>query len=86
MLNTNRTNHIKILYLKSKFRQFGAKITISLDLLQNMPTSQIEGPERICNRHTPIFYSKTEFGQISPKTKILLGLLENLHTSNILSL
>ena len=51
-----------------------------------MPTSQIEGPERIWNRHTPIFYSKPKFGQIFPKIKILLGLLENLHMSNILSL
>ena len=43
MLNTNQ--YLKILYLKSKFRQFGAKIKISSALLENVNTSQFEGAE-----------------------------------------
>ena len=43
MLNTNL--YLKILYLKFKFRQFGAKIKISSDLLANVYTSQFEGAE-----------------------------------------
>ena len=37
--------HLKILYLKSKFRQFGAKINFSSDLFENMCTSQFESAE-----------------------------------------
>ena len=43
VLNTNL--YLKILYLKFKFRQFGAKIKISSDLLKNVCTSQFEGAE-----------------------------------------
>ena len=43
MLNTNL--YLKILYLKLKFRQFGAKIKISSNLLEKMYTSQFEGAE-----------------------------------------
>ena len=43
VLNTNL--YLKILYLKFKFRQFGAKIKISSDLLENVHTSQFEGAE-----------------------------------------
>ena len=41
VLNTNL--YLKILYLKFKFRQFGAKIKIPL--LENVNTSQFEGAE-----------------------------------------
>ena len=37
--------YLKLLYLKSKFRQFGAKIKISSDLYANMYTSQFESAE-----------------------------------------
>ena len=37
--------YLKILYLKSKFRQVGAKIKISSDLLENVYTSQFEDAE-----------------------------------------
>ena len=40
MLNTNL--YLKILYLKFKFRQSGAKSKISSDLLENVYTSQFE--------------------------------------------
>ena len=43
VLNTNL--YLKILYLKSKFRQVGAKIKISSDLLENVYTSQFEDAE-----------------------------------------
>ena len=43
VLNTNL--HLNILYLKFIFRQFGAKIKISSDLLENVYTSQFEGAE-----------------------------------------
>ena len=43
VLNTNL--YLKILYLKFKFRQFGAKIKMSFDLLENVYTSQFEGAE-----------------------------------------
>ena len=43
MLNTNL--HLKILYLELKFRQFGPKIKISSDLLENMYTNQFENVE-----------------------------------------
>ena len=43
MLNTNL--YLKILYLKFKFRQFGAEIKILSDLLENVYTSQLEGTE-----------------------------------------
>ena len=43
MLNTNL--YLKILYLRFKFRQFGAKIKISSELLENVHTSQFEGAE-----------------------------------------
>ena len=36
-------SHLKILYLKSKLRQLGAKIKTSSDLLENVYTSQFEG-------------------------------------------
>ena len=35
--------HLKMLYLKSKFRQFGNKIKISSDVLKNVYTSQFQG-------------------------------------------
>ena len=37
--------HLKILCLKFKFRQFGAKIKISSDLPEIVYTSQFEGAE-----------------------------------------
>ena len=43
MLNTNL--YLKILYPKLKFKQFGAKIKISSDLLEKMYISQFEGAE-----------------------------------------
>ena len=43
VLNTNL--YLKILYLKCKLRQFGAKSKISSDLLENVYTSQFEGAE-----------------------------------------
>ena len=43
MLNTDL--YLKILYLKFKFRQFGAKIKIQSALLENVNTSQFEGAE-----------------------------------------
>ena len=43
MLNTNL--YLKTLYLKFKFRQFGAEIKILSDLLENVYTSQLEGTE-----------------------------------------
>ena len=43
MLNTNL--YLTILYLHFKFRQLGAKIKISSDLLENVYTSQFEGAE-----------------------------------------
>ena len=41
MLNTNL--YLKILYLKFKIRQLGAKIKISSNFLENVYTSQFEG-------------------------------------------
>ena len=43
MLNANL--YLKILHLKFKFRQFGDKIKISSDLLEDGYTSQSEGAE-----------------------------------------
>ena len=37
--------YLKILYLKSKFRQFGAKIKTSSCFLENVYTSQFESAE-----------------------------------------
>ena len=37
--------YLKILCLKFKFRQFGAKTKISSDLLENVYASQFEGAE-----------------------------------------
>ena len=45
MLNTSLTLAFKDFISKSKFRQFGAKIKISLDLLENTYTSQFESAE-----------------------------------------
>ena len=41
MLNTNL--YLKILYLKFKIRQLGAKIKISSNFLENVYISQFEG-------------------------------------------
>ena len=43
VLNTNL--YLKILYLKFKFRQFGAKIKISSNLVEYVYTSQFEDAE-----------------------------------------
>ena len=45
VLNTNLSLLFKVknLYLRSKFRQFGAKIKILPDLLENVYASQFEG-------------------------------------------
>ena len=48
MLNTNLTLLFKDLMSKSKFRKFCVKIKNSLDLLENLYTSQFEVAEDEC--------------------------------------
>ena len=78
-VNTNLTLmlYLKILYLKSKFRLFGAKIKISSNLLENIYTTQFESA-KYKSDISQFFYPKPKFEQISPKTKMLLDLLKNL--------
>ena len=68
-----------IFHLKLKFRKISPKTKISLDLLENLHTSQFEDNKDVVesNKLRYYIYKFTEFSRIDLRIEVLLNLIGN---------